>query len=68
MMWVIAAAVLVAPAQADEAAVRTTLQRAFPQVPIQGILKTPVPGLFEAAVGGQVFYVTEDGRYIVGGP
>ncbi len=59
---------LAAAAQADDAAVRATLQKAFPQRPIQGIQKTPVPGLVEAAVGGQVLYVTEDGRFILGGP
>lgn len=68
-LWAIVAVTgLVAAAQADEAAVRATLQRAFPGSPIQGIQQTPVPGLVEAAIDGQVFYVTEDGRYILGGP
>lgn len=57
-----------ASAQADEAAVRATLQRIFPQTPVEGIAKTPVPGLVEAAVGGHVVYVTEDGQYILAGP
>lgn len=61
-------AALAATAQADDAAVRATLQRTFPQSPIQGIAKTPVPGLVEAAIGGRVVYVTEDGLYILGGP
>lgn len=67
----IAPALLVAcaaAAQADDAAVRATLQRTFPQSSVQSIAKTPVPGLVEAAVGGRVFYVTEDGRYLLGGP
>lgn len=67
----LAAALLAAStvaAQADDAAVRATLQRTFPQSPIQGITKTPVPGLVEAAVGGRVVYVTEDGLYVLGGP
>ncbi|MEO6032860.1 MAG: DsbC family protein [Burkholderiaceae bacterium] len=61
-------AALAATAQADDAAVRATLERTFPQNPIQGIAKTPVPGLVEAAIGGRVVYVTEDGLFILGGP
>ncbi|MDP3760644.1 MAG: DsbC family protein [Ramlibacter sp.] len=64
----IVAAAVAAAASADEVAVRATLQRAFPQSPIQGISKTPVPGVLEAAIDGQVFYITEDGRYLLGGP
>ena len=62
------AALCVGAAQADDAAVRATLQRTFPQAAIQGIQKTPVPGIVEAAVGGRVVYVTEDGLYLLAGP
>ena len=44
------------------------MQRAFPQGPIQSISKTPIPGMFEAAIDGQIFYITDDGRFILGGP
>ncbi len=64
----IAAVAVTAVAGAGEDAVRAALQRAFPQSPIQGISKTPVPGVLEAAIDGQIFYVTADGRYILGGP
>lgn len=67
-IWIMAAATLVATAHADEAAVRATLQRSFPQSPIQSISKSPVPGLVEAVIGGQILYLTEDGRYLLGGP
>ena len=53
---------------AAAAAVRDTLQRTFPQSPIQSLSKTPVPGVLEAAIEGRILYVTEDGRYILGGP
>jgi thiol:disulfide interchange protein DsbC len=62
------AASLASAAHADDAAVRATLQRVFPGKPVQDIQKTPVSGVVEAAVAGQVFYVTEDGRFILGGP
>ncbi|WP_332774920.1 DsbC family protein [Polaromonas sp.] len=68
LLMVIAAATVAMAARGDDAAVRATLQRAFPKSPIQGITKTPVPGVLEAAIDGQVFYITEDGRYLLGGP
>lgn len=68
LLMIIAAATAVTAARADDTAARATLQRAFPRSPIQGISKTPVPGVLEAAIEGQVFYITEDGRYILGGP
>lgn len=71
LMWLVAAATLAAAAaaaRADDDAVRATLQRTFPQSLVGSIQKTPVQGLVEATVGRQIFYVTEDGRYIVGGP
>lgn len=54
-------------AHADEAAVRATLQRTFPNA-VPELHKAPVGGLVEAAIDGQVVYVSEDGRYILGGP
>lgn len=64
----VAALMLMTGAHADEAAVRSTVQRMFPDSEAPIIAKTPVRGLFEVAVGGQVFYVTEDGGHVLGGP
>ena len=55
-------------AHADESAIRATMQRIFPQNPSMEITNTPVAGVFEAAVDGRIFYVTEDGKYIFIGP
>lgn len=62
-------ALLVTSAHADEAAVQATVRRVLPdnQVPPL-ITKTPVAGLFEVTVDSQIFYVTEDGRHLLGGP
>jgi thiol:disulfide interchange protein DsbC len=68
LFLLITAAVATTLAGADEAAVRAALQRAFPQSQIQSISKTPIPGMLEAAIDGQIFYITDDGRYILGGP
>lgn len=54
-------------AHADDAAVRATLQRTFPNA-VSELRRAPVEGLVEAAVDGRVVYVTEDGLYILGGP
>ncbi|KDP87215.1 hypothetical protein CF70_002915 [Cupriavidus sp. SK-3] len=61
-------AVLATVAAADERAVRAMLEHTFPKTPIQSIAKTPVAGLFEVAIDGQVYYVSGNGRYILGGP
>lgn len=63
-----AAAMLATAAHADEAAIRTTVQRMFPNDGAPAIASTPIHGLFEVAIDGQIFYVTEDGAYLLGGP
>lgn len=55
-------------AHADEAAVRSALQQNFPNDAIKSISKTPVPGVMETVVDGRIFYLTDDGRYLLGGP
>jgi len=68
LLSAMAVALATTTARADEAAARAAVQRIFPQSPIQSLSKTPIPGVFEAAVDGQIFYITEDGLYILGGP
>ncbi|MEP7057262.1 MAG: DsbC family protein [Caldimonas sp.] len=63
-----AVAALATSVSADEQAVRATLATVFPQTPIEGVTETPSAGLFEATVDGRIYYVTGDGRYILGGP
>jgi thiol:disulfide interchange protein DsbC len=55
-------------AYADEAAVRSALQQNFAESTIKSISKTPVHGVMEAVVDGRIFYLTDDGRYLLGGP
>ena len=68
LLLLIAAASLATAARGDEAAVRATLLKSFPQGEIQAISKTPVPGVLEAAVENQIIYISEDGQYILAGP
>lgn len=73
-MWIrrlhllVIVSILSASAYADEAAVRATMRRTFPNNEVDSLQKTPVPGLVEVAIGGKVIYITEDGRYIFAGP
>jgi len=52
---------------AVEQRISKSLQAINPQLKAQGVSKTPVPGLYEAIVGGQIYYFSEDGRYMVQG-
>lgn len=66
--FVIAITLASSLSHADEAAVRSSLQQAFPQRTIKSISKTPASGVLEAVIDGRIFYVSEDGRYVFGGP
>lgn len=70
MSPLLAAAALVAlfPASASaDATVEEALAAKVPGVEAENIKATPVPGLWEVAVGAQVVYLSEDGRYMVRG-
>ena len=50
-----------------EARVREALRTLNPQVQVDGIAQAPVPGFREVVAGGQVIYVSDDGRYLFQG-
>ena len=52
---------------AGEAAVRATLAGALPGAEIRRLRPAPIAGFTEAVVAGRVFYVSNDGRYIIDG-
>ena len=66
-----AAAGAVAPvAEAVEGADRLVqnLQALRPDIPIEGVSPTPIPGIYALELGGgAVFYGTADGRYLLAG-
>ena len=49
---------------ADEASLKKTLQKIFPGEKIESLKKTPYLGLYEAVVGGELFYTDEKGTYL----
>ena len=63
------AAVLVgATAQAQEAAIRKNLAERVPQLPkIDEVRKSPMPGLFEIRLGTDLFYTDVEGNYLIQG-
>lgn len=70
MSPLLASAALVAlfPAAASaDASVEEALAAKVPGIEAEHIRATPVPGLWEVAIGAQVVYLSEDGRYMVRG-
>lgn len=51
-----------------EAAIRKALQERYPNIPLKTVSPSPVPGLYEVVVGGQVVYVDEKADYLLPGP
>lgn len=56
-----------APAAPGEAAVRATLTSALPGSEVRRLRPAPFGAFTEAVVAGRVFYVSNDGRYIIDG-
>ena len=46
-------------AAASEAAIKQAMQKMFPNLPVQSVARTPVPGIYEVFAGGEIFYVDE---------
>ena len=51
-------------AHANEAEIRKAMQARFPGVPVESVVKTPFPGIFEVVVGGRVIYTDEKTTYV----
>ena len=51
----------------DNASIRKAVALLMPGIEPDSIVKTPVEGLYEVAVGPRVFYISADGRYLVRG-
>ena len=56
----------VAPGSAAERA-RAALRSINPSIEIESITRAPIPGFQQAIVGGQVVYVSDDGKYLMQG-
>lgn len=62
-----AALFLASNSYADEAAVKKVLSEFMPGTNIESIKPAEVKGLYEVVAGGNIFYASEDGRYLLQG-
>ena len=54
-------------AHADENAIRQALVKSMPSVKVGTVKPSEISGLFEVTVGGNVVYVSGDGKYLIQG-
>ncbi|PKM10524.1 MAG: disulfide bond formation protein DsbC [Gammaproteobacteria bacterium HGW-Gammaproteobacteria-10] len=52
---------------ADESAVKQALQKSMPSVKLDSIAPSEIKGLYEVVIGSTLFYMSEDGKYLVQG-
>jgi thiol:disulfide interchange protein DsbC len=61
------AAVAAYAADSDDKAVRDAFHSLLPNAKIDRVVKSEVPGFYEVVVGGQVVYISSDGKYLLQG-
>jgi thiol:disulfide interchange protein DsbC len=54
-------------ANADEEAIRKALSQAMPNSKVDAVKPSVIKGLYEAAIGANIYYVSEDGKYLIQG-
>jgi thiol:disulfide interchange protein DsbC len=54
-------------AHADENAIREALTKSMPSVKVGSVKPTEINGLYEVTVGGNIVYVSGDGKYLIQG-
>lgn len=51
----------------DHKQIEDNLKKNFPQLTIEDISASPIPGLSQVIASGNILYATQDGRYIIAG-
>ncbi|MDD5411573.1 MAG: DsbC family protein [Methylobacter sp.] len=54
-------------AHADENAIRQALAKSMPAVKVESVKPSQIKGLYEVVVGADIFYASEDGKYLIQG-
>jgi thiol:disulfide interchange protein DsbC len=54
-------------ASANESTIRQAMVKSMPTMKIDSIKQSEVKGLYEVVVGANIFYVSEDGKYLIQG-
>ncbi len=52
-------------AQASEAEVRKNMQARYPGIPVESVMRTPMPGIYEVFANGIIIYTDEKVEYII---
>ncbi|MGW8368549.1 MAG: disulfide isomerase DsbC N-terminal domain-containing protein, partial [Gammaproteobacteria bacterium] len=55
------------PAMAEDTDARAQLAEQFPGVSVDDVKDSPIPGIYEVAVGAQVAYITADAKFLLRG-
>jgi thiol:disulfide interchange protein DsbC len=53
--------------QADENTIKASIAKSMPTMKVDAIKPSEVKGLYEISVGSNVFYVSDDGKYLIEG-
>ena len=54
-------------AHADEAAIKKALERSMPAAKIESVKPSEIKGLYEVVLGSNIYYASEDGKYLLQG-
>lgn len=54
-------------AYADEAAVKQALEKSMPTAKVESIKPSEIKGVYEVVLGSSIYYVSEDGKYLLQG-
>lgn len=58
---------VLAHADVDKEALKTKLKETMPSLTVEDIKPSEIKGLYEVMAGANIFYVSEDGRYLIQG-
>jgi len=65
--WIAALASFYGAANADEAQIRKSLAKSMPSIEIKFVEPSVVKGLYEVSTNASIFYISEDGKYLLQG-
>lgn len=63
----VAAAETAAPAKSADATIRAAIAKKFPDMKIDDVRPSPMKDIYEVVMGGDVTYISADGRYLIAG-
>ena len=61
------AALTFSAVNADEKAIKQSLAKSMPEVQVESIKPSDVKGIYEVVIGSNIYYVTDDGKYLFQG-